>query len=373
MDDNHSMDLNAVFAEGRVRKRGIPDRYTESEVRLANRNPGLPLESLRHEITPVGQHYLLTHFDVPAIDPEEHRLRFDLGFDAPFELCLDDVRAMPARTIAVTLECAGNGRRGHSSRSVSMPWGNEAVGTAEWTGTPLAPLIERAQPTSGTSEIAFFGLDRGFDDGVLHNFGRSLRIEQIAEREVLLVYEMNGQPLLAQHGAPFRLIVPGWYGMASVKWLSRVEALSEPFQGFQQAHNYRYRQEKGEPGKPITAMRVRSLMMPPGVPDWSTRARFLNPGKVTVQGRAWSGNGVPITKVEFGVDDEWSQARLQPGPGQYAWTGWQAEWDAGPGQYLLKCRATDANGAVQPLEPPWDVAGFGNNAVQTIPVLVRDL
>jgi DMSO/TMAO reductase YedYZ molybdopterin-dependent catalytic subunit len=254
-----------------------------------------------------------------------------------------------------------------------MPWGYEAVGTAEWTGTPLAPLIARAKPASDVVEFAFFGADRGFDNGVLHDFGRSLMVQQLADLEALVVYEMNGLPLLPQHGAPLRLIVPGWYGMASVKWLSRIEALTEPFQGFQQVRTYRYRQDWDEFGDPVTSIRVKSLMMPPGVPDWSSRTRYLEPGPVKIQGRAWSGDGVPIAKVEFGAGDTWVDAELSDRPGRYAWTHWETEWHAETGQYLLKCRATDANGKTQPLDPPWDVAGFGNNSVQSVPVLVKAL
>ncbi len=366
------MDLKAVFEGGTGRRRGTPDSFSENEVRLANRNSGILLESLCDPVTPVGQHYLLIHFDVPALDAATHRLDFAEGFDAPFSIDMAGIRALPRQTRTVTLECAGNGRRGHASRSQSMPWGVEAVGTAEWTGTPLAPLIERARPAAGTVDFVFTGADRGFDDGVEHNFGRSLTPDQLAALDVLLVYEMNGAPLLPQHGAPLRLIVPGWYGMASVKWLSRVDAVQTPYQGFQQVRTYRYRDRAEDPGIPVTEMRVKSLMVPPGLPDWSSRARRVRPGPVQVQGRAWSGGGVPITRVELGWGDTWIDATLTPAETGFAWTGWSCVWPAEPGEYVLRCRATDARGAVQPLDPPWDVAGFGNNATQAVPVLVAE-
>ena len=283
-----------------------------------------------------------------------------------------DIMALPSETIPLTLDCDCNLRRGVSPRSHSMPWGLEAVGTALWTGTPLAPLIERARPKSGTVDFAFIGADRGFDKGVEHDFGRSLTPEQLRDLDVLLVHGMNGQPLLPQHGAPLRLIVPGWYGMASVKWLTRIEALLERYQGFQQVQTYRYRDSDEDPGRPVTSIRVKSLMVPPGIPDWSTRARFLRPGPVTITGRAWSGDGAPIEKVEFGVGDEWHEARLEPQADRFAWAKWNFTWDATPGEHVFSCRATDATGATQPLSPPWDVAGFGNNAVQRVAVLVGD-
>ncbi len=344
--------------------------YSEDEVRLANRNSGTLLETLRHDVTPTGAHYLLIHFDVPDLDPATHRVTFGEGFDAPFALSMDDIRALPRVTRPVTMECAGNGRARLSPRSHSMPWGVEAVGTALWTGTPLAPLIARARPRAETVDFAFMGADQGFDRGVEHDFGRSLTPAQLAELDVLLVYEMNGTPLLPQHGAPLRLIVPGWYGMASVKWLSRIEALDTAYQGFQQVRTYRYRDHADDPGHPVTDMRVKSLMVPPGVPDWGSRMRFLQAGKVTVQGRAWSGGGRAIARVEFGVGDIWRDARLTPPPGRHAWTGWEVDWEAPPGEHILRCRATDDAGHVQPLTAPWDVAGFGNNMVHEVGVFV---
>jgi DMSO/TMAO reductase YedYZ molybdopterin-dependent catalytic subunit len=169
-----------------------------------------------------------------------------------------------------------------------------------------------------------------------------------------------------------RIVVPGWYGMASVKWLTTIEAIPERYQGFQQVQTYRFRDTAEDPGRPVTTIRVKSLMVPPGLPDWGSRLRYLRPGPVTVQGKAWSGGGVPIERVEFGVDGIWQDAQLMARKGPYAWTGWQAEWDATPGEHALSCRATDANGKVQPLSAPWDVSGFGNNMVQEVGVYVAE-
>jgi DMSO/TMAO reductase YedYZ molybdopterin-dependent catalytic subunit len=180
---------------------------------------------------------------------------------------------------------------------------------------------------------------------------------------------MNGAPLLPQHGAPLRLVVPRWYGMASVKWLERIEVLDRPFDGVQQALSYHFRKVAGEKGEPCSTMRVNSLMAPPGIPDFYARTRSVAAGMVTIEGRAWSGAG-PVTRVEFGVDGAWSDAELDPAPGPYAWQRWRAAWRATPGRHALGCRATDASGAVQPLEAVWDVTGFGNNAAQRLEVVV---
>jgi DMSO/TMAO reductase YedYZ molybdopterin-dependent catalytic subunit len=323
-------------------------------------------------VTPAGLHYLLNHFDVPYVaDAGAWRLKIVGKVREPVSLSLDDIRRLPQHTLCVTLECAGSGRANVSPRWPSMPWMHNAVGTAEWTGTPLRHVLERAGLEADTVEIAFIGADRGFDKGVEHAYGRSLTPGMALSADVLLVHAMNGQPLLPQHGFPLRLIVPGWYGMASVKWLHRIEALDRPFDGFQQIHTYIYKTRVEERGTPVTHMRVKSLMVPPGIPDWWTGKRLVQAGAVTLHGRTWSGGGVPIMRVEVAVNSGWSEARLDPAIGPYAWHGWRFDWDAAPGEYELACRATDANGTTQPLEAPFDRGGFGNNMVHRMQVTVR--
>ena len=346
--------------------------YSREEVQLANRNHGALLETLRHDVTPAGLHYLLSHFDVPYVpDASTWRLQISGKVRAPFSLSLDGIRRLPQKTLRVTLECAGNGRAYISPRWLSMPWMYGAVGTAEWTGTPLRHVLEGAGLDAGIVEVAFFGADRGFDKGIEHPYGRSLEPKLALGDDVLLVHAMNGQPLLPQHGFPLRLIVPGWYGMASVKWLHRIEARTEPFDGYQQVGSYVYKARANEAGTPVTHIRVKSLMVPPGIPDWWTQQRLVEAGTVTIHGRAWSGNGVPSTKVEVGVDGRWSEAQLGPVAGPYAWRSWQLAWAATKGEHELACRATDASGATQPLEAPFDRGGFGNNMVHRVQVTVR--
>ena len=346
--------------------------FFREEVRLANRNHGIHLEALRHDVTPAGMHYLLIHFDVPYVaEPEAWTLSIGGLVAQPCTLKLSDISALPQRTLRVTLECAGNGRSLASPRWPSMPWGDCAVGTAEWTGTPLKLLLKRAGLLTSCRDIVFTGADRGFD-GVEHDYARSLSPAMAMHDDVLLVTAMNGQPLLPQHGAPLRLIVPGWYGMASVKWLTGIEAIDHAFQGQQQVGTYVYKQAKDDVGTPVTTLRVKSLMVPPGLPDWYTRRRALETGPITVFGRAWSGAGVPIRRVEFACDGDWQDAQLDaPVTSQYAWRGWHCQWNATPGDHVLMCRATDAEGEIQPIEQRWDRAGFGNNMTQRVDVLVR--
>jgi sulfane dehydrogenase subunit SoxC len=190
--------------------------------------------------------------------------------------------------------------------------------------------------------------------------------------EVLLAYEMNGAPLPPQHGYPLRLLVPGWYGMASVKWLTRITAVREPFEGFQQTV-YRFRQDPDEAGEPVTRIHPRSLMIPPGIPDFLTRRRFVEVGRHLLRGRAWSG-WAPIERVEVSTDGgaTWADAALDDALSRFTWAPFTFEWEASEaGEFELSCRATDAAGNTQPLEQPWNYHGFANNTVQRIPVEVR--
>ncbi|HSO39168.1 MAG TPA: sulfite oxidase [Labilithrix sp.] len=343
---------------------------TLEELQLAARNKGMPLEALRYEITPVGLHYLLVHFDIPAIDPSTWRLRIGGNVRRGIELTLEELRSRPRVTTAVTLECAGNGRARLMPRPVSQPWLSEAVGTAEWTGTPLRALLEDVGVEPGSVELLFTGADHGIEKGDEHDYARSLSVEDAMRPEVLLAYEMNGRPLEPQHGSPLRLLVPGWYGMTSVKWLARIDALTAPFDGYQQRVAYWYKQSADEVGEPVTRIRPRALMVPPGFPDFLTRHRVVERGTVELAGRAWSGTGA-IARVQVAVDGTWSEATLGASRGPFAWRAWSFAWEATPGEHVLGCRAFDDAGHEQPLEQPWNLQGMGNNLVQRVPVLVR--
>jgi sulfane dehydrogenase subunit SoxC len=158
--------------------------------------------------------------------------------------------------------------------------------------------------------------------------------------------------------------------MTSVKWLLRIEAIDRPFDGYQQGTAYRFKADGDDPGEPVSRIRVRALMAPPGLPDYFTRQRLVNAGPVRLEGRAWSGQA-PVTRVQVAVDGTWSEADLGPPVGDWAWRAWSFDWQATPGVHRLACRATDATGATQPLEMPWNYQGMGNNGVQEIEVTVR--
>ena len=341
------------------------------ELQLAARNHGLPLELLREPITPAGLHYLLIHFDIPHVDADAWRLEVGGLVARPLSLSLADLRARPVRTLAVTLECAGNGRALIPDHNPSQPWVREAVGTAEWTGTPLAPILAEAGVDTSARNLIFTGLDRGIQGEIEHDYARGLSVEEALGEDVLLAYEMNRAPLPPQHGFPVRLLVPGWYGMAHVKWLSAITAIDAEFDGYQQAHTYRIMRDADDTdGPPVERMLPRSLLIPPGIPDFLTRNRRVTTGPIVLQGRAWSGQA-QVERVEVSDDGgvTWAEAELEPPLGQYAWRGFSFAWDASPGECELCCRATDAAGNMQPLEPEWNYGGFCNNAVQRLHVV----
>ena len=352
------------------RRPPIAGRFTAEELALAGRNRGMPLEALRHDVTPSGLHYLLIHFDIPDADESRWQLSIEGLVEKPRVFSVAELKGLPSRTVRVTMECAGNGRGQLSPRYPSVPWLEEGVSTAEWTGVPLQTVLSHATLSPKSTEIAFHGADRGIDAGVEHYFARSLAREDALRDDVLVAYAMNGAPLPPQHGAPLRLVVPRWYGMASVKWLRSIEALDRPFDGLQQARGYHFRRVAGEKGEPCTLMRVNSLMAPPGIPDFYTRRRIVEAGAVEITGRAWSG-AAPVERLEFGLDGHWTAARVAPQQHALSWMRWSFVWHATPGEHELACRATDAAGNTQPLEPPWDLSGFGNNGVQRIHVTVR--
>src|SRR3954464_15435126 len=348
--------------------------FTRDEVGLALRNPGMPLEALRRPLTPIGMHYVLIHFDVPELDAAAFELVVDGRVRAPLELTLDDLRARPVVTMAGMRECAGSGRAHLAPRPVSAPWHDEAIGCAEWTGTPLRPLLEEAGLLDDAVEILFTGCDRGLDQDVEQDYQRSLPVDEALGDDVLLAYAMNGQPLPPPHGFPLRLVVPEWYGMASVKWLRSIAAIAEPFEGVQQSTLYRYRRSEDDPGTPVTRKRPRAAMAPPGIPEFLSRLRHVPAGPCVVVGRAWSG-GTPIRRVELSADGgrTWADARLDDPAGRHGWAGWSWAWDATePGDHELWVRATDAEGDTQPLEAAdvWNQGGYGVNAVQRVRVRV---
>jgi DMSO/TMAO reductase YedYZ molybdopterin-dependent catalytic subunit len=322
-------------------------------------------------ITPSAAFYKRNHFPIPHLSPSVWQLAVAGAVTSPFALTYDELLALPRRTLLVTLECAGNARMQLQPPAEGEPWGYGAVSTAEWTGVPLHLLLERAHITPAARELVFEGADAGLAAaaGATIAYTRSLPLAQAIHPDTLLAYAMNGEPLPAAHGFPLRLIVPGWYGMAAVKWLTRIEAVPEPFQGFFQVRRYILpHPERGEADPiPLTTMGVRAVITDPA-PDAA-----LAQGQYMLRGLAWSG-AAPIASVEVSTDAgvTWHLAELSSEQTRYAWRRWEYSWEATtPGPATLQCRAFDKGGNAQPATPAWNRLGYANNAVQSIPVLVR--
>jgi DMSO/TMAO reductase YedYZ molybdopterin-dependent catalytic subunit len=332
-------------------------------------NAEAPPAALTGKVTPTELHYVRSNFAVPAHDG---RLEIGGAVARPTTLTLDDLRSLPAHEHAVTLECAGNGRLDMKPLPTGEPWGDYAVSTARWTGALLHDVLAQAEPARQGVEVRFQGADHGpyhlqailpetDQDNV--TFTRSLPMGEAADPTsgILVAYAMNGQPLGRDHGAPFRLIVPHWYAVASVKWLKRIDVLTEPFTGEFQTGHYMY-QWPDRPHEPVTLMRVRARITDPA--PGST----IDYGSYTVRGKAWSGTG-PVTRVDVSLTGEgdWQPAQVEPVRSGYDWQDWTFTWESiNVGRHTLRARATDAAGNVQPDVPPWNRLGYGNNAIEVL-------
>jgi sulfane dehydrogenase subunit SoxC len=349
------------------------DLVSYEEVTLAFRCHGMHLEALRLPITPLGQHFVLIHFDVPYFAATDD-YAFTIGGRVrnPMTVTLGQLKARPNVLQPTIMECAGVGRSSAHPRAIYVPWQYEPMGVYEYRGTPLKPLLEEAGLLDDAVEIVFTGHDEGFDLGVLHHFERALPVKEALADGVILAWEANGQPLLPHHGFPLRLIVPTWYGMTSVKYLKSITVIDHTFQGEEQKLVYRDTFGSSDGGRPVQKKAVRSAMAPPGIPDAISRHRFVAPGTTLLQGKAWSGAG-PIVRVEVSTDDRrtWQPATLEPPVSRFAWTPWSFAWDVRKrGEYILSSRATDAAGNIQPPRPFWNQQGMAQNGVERIGVTV---
>jgi DMSO/TMAO reductase YedYZ molybdopterin-dependent catalytic subunit len=337
-------------------------------------NAEAPPDALLGDTTPTEFHYVRSNFEVPDHDGV---LEVGGAVERPLRLTIDDLRALPKTERAVTLECAGNGRLEMRPLPTGEPWGDYAVSTARWGGALLHEVLAQARPAADGVDVRFEGADHGSyhlqpvlpetsrDD---LTFVRALPLALVADpaAEILIAYEMNGAPLGPDHGAPFRIVVPHWYAVASVKWLKRIDVLTEPYAGEFQTGHYMYDWPDRAP-ESVDLMRVRARITHPAP------ASVIDAGTCTVRGKAWSGTG-PVTGVEVSLTGNgvWHPAQLQSPRGPYQWQDWSFEWDATDvGRHTLRARATDAAGNVQPEIPPWNRLGYGNNAIEVIYVDVR--
>jgi DMSO/TMAO reductase YedYZ molybdopterin-dependent catalytic subunit len=333
-------------------------------------NAETPLPALTTALTPSRSFYIRSHFDIPHTDPGAWKLGLDGAVARPLQFGLDELLALPSQDVWMTLECAGNGRRAMDPAPPGLPWGFGAVGTAKFTGVPLALLLDRAEVRMEGNEVLFVGADRGaVRSGEVVHFARSLPLEVARHPDTLVALAMDGRPLQPEHGYPVRLVVPGWYAMASVKWLIRIEVLDAPFKGFFQSDEYVYADQEGSSRSiPVSLVRVRSVI------GYPADGEGLSPGPVEVAGTAWSGHP-PVVRVEVSVDGgtSWGDADLEEAPSAHAALPWRYRVRLDVGAYSIVARATDSAGNVQPTEPIWNVQGYGNNVAQRIRVNVNEL
>ncbi|KAB1146670.1 molybdopterin-dependent oxidoreductase [Streptomyces luteolifulvus] len=352
---------------GGILPRG-PGTLTPDTLTADPYNAQTPAVALAEWITPVDAFFVRAHFAVPRLEPGRWRLRLGGLVGAPCEVRYDELPALGMRELDVVLECAGNGRGRMTPPPPGLPWGERAVGCARFGGVPFRAVAARARPDPRAVEFVFTGADAGDEHGRSVAFERSLPLEVALHPDTLLATHMNGEPLAPVHGAPVRLVVPGRFGVADVKWLVGARAVAEPFTGVFQTDEYVYRDARGGTADgPVTTLRVKSLITAP-----EPEAVLALGTAVTVRGWAWSG-GVPVRLVQVRADDDaWHRARLDRPSGPYAWTGWSLRWTPRrTGHHRLQARASDAHGETQPLRAPWNAQGYGCNAAAGVDVLVR--
>ena len=332
------------------------------------------LSSLNTWITPGDLFYTRSHFSkLPDLDASSYRLEVKGAVHSPSTIGYEELLAMPSKEVVATLECAGNSRSYVTPPAEGVRFRHGAIGNARWKGVAVSELLSREILQGTAKEVLFEGVDAGEEEEegetIQLGYARSLPLEVALDSDTILAYEMNGEPLSPAHGYPVRLIVPGWYAMASVKWLTRIEVLEEPYQGFFQRRRYIFINE-GETGRhswqPVTALRVKSLISQP------RHGEVVQPGLYTVRGTAWSGEG-EIARIEASTSGgrDWQEASLVGPSVHTAWRQWELAWSVSePGHYILMVRATDSAGNTQPANIRWNFRGYANNGIHTIAVEV---
>lgn len=330
----------------------------------------MPLDAFHEWITPVDRFFVRCHTYLPEpANLSDWTLKLDGVVNQPLTLTLDDLKKLPRVEIVAVLECAGNGRSFYQPRVAGTQWAFGSVGNGRWAGVRFRDVLAKAGLKDSAKEILLDGSDTPL--GTMPKFQRTIPVKKALDPDTLLVYEMNGAPLPAEHGFPLRLMAPGWAGDSWVKWLRHVEVLDHEFDGFWMKTAYRHPPGHVEPGAtvdpaamiPVADLNVKSVIATPG--DWT------KPGPTRIGGTAWS-NSSPVTRVDVSVDggQTWKQAKLGKEHSQYAWRLWELDWKAQEGKYTLISRATNAAGQTQPLTEEWNPNGYLWNTAQRVEIQV---
>jgi DMSO/TMAO reductase YedYZ molybdopterin-dependent catalytic subunit len=341
------------------------------------KNLEAPFDRIDSYLSPTELFYIRSHFPTPALDRASYKLRIDGAVRSPFALTYDELRNMTSETRVATLECAGNSRVFLVPQVQGAQWELGAVSNAEWTGVPLRVLLERAGLAEDACEIVLEGADRGTPKEepvppVPISYTWSLPRAKAIQPEVLIAYQMNGRELPRDHGYPVRAIVPGHYGMASVKWLTGIQAVREPFRGYWNTSDYAYWALMN--GKPVRRalgeMQIKSEIARPRVYE------TLAPNRIyTISGAAWAGE-TDVTEIAVSTDGgrTWTEAEFVDPVRRHAWRRWKLDWltPKEPGQHTLLARARDAAGVIQPDRHDWNYGTYVINHPLPIEVFVGD-
>lgn len=310
-------------------------------------------------IVATDRFFVRSNGPVPALDPATWQLRIDGHLQHPRVLSLADLQALPHRTLTAFLECAGNSRTRFDPLPEGTPWRNDAIGNAEWEGVSLATVLDLAGVGSDAVDVVAQG-------GDFPEMRRGLPLAVARDPDTMLVWRMNGEPLPVPHGGPVRLLVPGWAGIASTKWLVGLDVMDRAFDGFWNADNYVFWTAANEAVRPIREMPPKSIIVSP------IAGSTVSTAPQTVTGFAWSGHG-RITKVEVSADggDSWREAALTA-DGRRSWVRFDLPWQPQSGTTNLRVRATDERGLTQPVTPDWNAKGYLMNAIHDVPVTVSN-
>ncbi|HEV2391763.1 MAG TPA: sulfite oxidase [Verrucomicrobiae bacterium] len=351
--------------------RGLIIREREPE------NLEFVFSGLNSAVTPNEQFFVRSHFPVPQIDLASWRLKIEGQLERPLELTYAQLTQMPAKTVAMVMECAGNSRIFLSPKVSGLQWELGAVGNAEWTGVPLAEVLHQAGLKPGAREIVLEGADSGeikkepLSPGKI-TYARSLPLAKALSSDVILAYQMNGERLSLAHGYPVRAVVSGWYGMASVKWLSRILVTERVFRGYFQTADYTFWERRD--GLPIQLLPVGELEVKAQIARPALHEVVPASSIYRIHGAAWTGES-EVTKVEVSADGGiiWLPAQLLGPPNGYGWRLWEHHWHtpAQPGHCTLMARATDGRGRTQPSERDSHRGTYMISHIQPIEIEVR--
>lgn len=325
------------------------------------------LSALHDYLTPNDRFYIRSHSPTPEIDVASWRLTIDgSGVERRIEISYADLLAMPQAHVTRVIECAGNGRRFFQQQfgraAEGDQWGLGAIGCAEWTGVRLRHVLELA----GLSTRARHVMPEGLDE---KRVSRPMPIDKALRDDTLLVLKMNGEALPADHGFPARILVSGWLGTASIKWVGRIQVSEDPLYSKYNTTEYvligpEYPAEPPAAGVPIAEMPVISMLDL----DWPAR---LNTCSTTIRGRAYAGEG-KVRAVAYSIDGAlWRRAELLPPNIEGSWVRFQIEWNPAPGEHNVRSRAMDNRGQMQPDIVLWNEHGYLYNAVVSHPIIVE--